>query len=284
MWRTALGSAFGVVWVCLTANAQAPASSPQRVALVVTVANLRSPIYAPPGLDGARVLYAGESLAIRIDIANEGDTPATLVARGPAPGLAIRISKAGSPVQVALSLSGPPARVFLGSVQADQWAPRLPLAPGERFRWAATLATETLEPGLYEIEVDYSDVDEHGRRVRPATPSQRIELRPVTADAAQEVALRAATRFYLQGMHAEAEEALRAMLVPYPNSTMALSLLGTVLKAENRPGEALLAYRAALDVLRRGQDGGLNENQKSVIPDMIASLESMIYAIERERP
>jgi tetratricopeptide (TPR) repeat protein len=284
MWRIALGSVLGVLWMCLAANAQAPASSPQRVALVVTVANVSSPVYAPRGQDGARVLYAGESLTLHIDIANEGDTPATLVARGPAPGLAIRTHKEGSPVQVAGTLSGPPARVFLGSVQPDQWSPRIALAPGERFRWTATLATETLEPGLYEVSVDYSDLDEHERRVRAATPSQRIEIRAITADAAQEVAYRAALRLYRQGLNIDAEEALRTMIQQYPTSSVAFSLLGNLLKAENRLKEALQAYRTALDILRRGQDERRVELEGSMIPDAIASLELRIFEVQRDLP
>jgi len=231
------------------------AASPLK--LFVSLSGAVAPVYiAMPTPPADLVVLVNEPLTIRVEVINDGDVPRALIAKDRNVGIALRtfperrlLNRPSRPT------TGPPTRVFGRDESATVWNERMPLAARERLKWIADLSGDAIPPGIYSIEGIVSASDEDGNPVVSHAPRVMVEIRDDKSEnAAQELALRNASRLLVANRLLEAIDAARAMVTQYPNSAIGHSVLGDAYAAIGNAPEAARSHSQALRIVETNSD------------------------------
>src|SRR5690242_10370190 len=125
----------------LTSQVLALQSSLSPLTLVAIPDRYISPTYArQPQLPATRMIFEGESISLRVEIRNEGESTLALIG-GESPGFQVGITRLdGKPGALLTPRSSEILnRVYLGNATEERWSPRISIAPREMLRWTVAL-------------------------------------------------------------------------------------------------------------------------------------------------
>src|SRR5437868_5343290 len=221
-------------WMSTNAIAQAPL-----VLLVQPEHHYGTTYAAPPSEENSFVFFVGEPIYLQMNVANWGNGPHELTPSA-APGesvFRVRISRDRAPSSVRLVMAPDVHRIEKELEMLVSTSP-VHLPPGAWLRWRASIQdTGQLRPGAYTVDVTTTLADEQGNSVRPHAARLAFELRP-SASAPEEVALRAAWRYFREKQYDAARSAVATLLSLNSNSHAANVVLGDIAVAEQKPGDA----------------------------------------------
>lgn len=228
---------------------------------------------APPAVRSSYVFLVGESITVRVEIANSGDNAIALLTKAQRPTEAISVQSTAS-LDVRIR-----DRVVLEHVgSADEvieWAGRFDVGPGESLRFDVDLLGQ-VAPGEYVVDFATTVTDGEGRPVLPQASRFEFEVRKSDgADA--ELATRDAARAFLSGDDVTAEQRIGSLLRANPQSYAAHSLRGLMAdRAGDRPG-ALRHYQQALRVLEtRADEQFLQWNNATVVTQALEGMKRTV--------
>jgi len=237
----------------LTASMPLPlaAQTHSDVALLVKVADYFGETYtAKPSEVSNYVYFPGDVINLRVELANRGTEPVTLVTRGAGPANSV---SSDAPPEVRVMI-GSTARVLrLGGEVDAIWGEQILLDRNETLVFDAELRVDPPTLKNYVVNFRTSLRDIKGLPVAPQAPRVQFEMR-TGEGAAAEQARRRASSAIMRGDDSAARQSIAALLKANPQSFAAHILAARIAERSNDAPGATQSYERALRILDSDAD------------------------------
>lgn len=233
------------------------------ISLFVRVGENFGTVYTPLPAGGVRfVFFQGEPIKVELEIFNESSKEAVVITQGRAPQDAFRMVVVEAPmpkVKPRLSLGvSPSVKLRLPNAEMSaRWSEQIVLPPQSGLKFQAIVASdsERLPTGIYKLKFRSLLKSASGTDIPANNDTFTFEIRAVeTFEDRLEAVRRQAMRLFTREEYQEADKKFDELLLVYPNSAISYTMKGHIAMALGKKGEAIKAYRKALDLLQSKMD------------------------------
>jgi hypothetical protein len=246
---------------------------------------------------GSFVFFPGEPIDLLLAIGNtdsESSHEIVTAAGNPQTGFVLNGLRNRQPVALTISITPVGELRDNLAVFPLDWGSRTSLNPLAHVEWRATVGRgQSLQPGVYVLEISTSAVDEQSR-VIPSVNHFSFEVRERTVDSELELLRRQGFRELARGDYQAAANTARELLARHSNSSQAHILLGDIADAEHKEfsgrgdlararqsfRQATSSYERALTLLEAGADTQLRRPGEVVTSRAIEHLRTRVRAQE----
>ncbi len=265
----------------------------ERISLFVRVGGIRGSTYTQPPASGADfVIFQGEPIEVELEIFNEGSQEAVVVTGGRKPRDVFQMVVVEAPVpkmssRLSLDISPSVKLKLIGAEKTARWSERMVSPPhsGLKFKAIVRSESEHLWPGIYKLKFYSLLKSASGKEILANNNTFAFEIRSIeTIENRLEVLGRQAMRLFARGEYQEAEKKLNELLLLYPNSSGSYTMKGHIALALGRKGEAIKAYRKAIDLLQSKMDTlYLSRASRVAVEHSIGLLVATLRALQQNR-
>jgi hypothetical protein len=257
-----------------------PAEPLSPLHLLVSVPQEIGTVYiAPPKQPATNLLLIGEPtiLQLQISVLNDSESSREMISLRRTVDIAVHAFPDRRVVTVPRSEASSAVRVFATGQVPVQWSARMALAPHEQLRWTMPVDLSAVSPGIYLIEVLIAATDDNGLPMTRWAPGMYVEIRDDhSAEAAKEIAVRAAVRLNMADRQLDALDAALRAVAQYPNSVAAYNVLGDIYDDLHRVADATTSYSHAVDLIASNADHPFIPLRPEDVREMVSRLKLKI--------